>query len=80
MELLGHQGSIKRIKAVFRLRFFRWLTWLLGGLIIASPLPDELGIGLLGFSKMKLAAFIPLSLIFNSLGILVIGLVARSLE
>jgi hypothetical protein len=78
-ELIQHKSSWKRLKALFRLKYFRWFTFLAGGLIIASPLPDELGIGLLGFSKMKTSKFIPLSLIFNFLGILIIGIVARSL-
>jgi len=79
MELIKHQGTGKRIKALFKLRFFRWLTFFVGGLIIASPLPDELGISLLGFSKMKTLWFIPLSFTFNFIGILLIGLVAKTL-
>ena len=78
MELIQHQGIGKRVKALFRLKLFRWLTFLIGGLIIASPLPDEIGIALLGFSKMKISLFIPLSFTFNFLGILVIGLIANS--
>ena len=77
MELIKHEGAGKRIKALFKLRLFRWLTVLAGGLIIASPLPDELGISLLGFSKMKTLRFIPLSFIFNTLGIFLIGLIAK---
>lgn len=79
MEIIKHQGAGKRIKMLFKLKFFRWLTFLVGGLIIASPLPDELGIGLLGFSKMRTAWFIPLSFTFNFIGILLIGLIAKTL-
>lgn len=79
MELLGHQGGLRRLKTLFKLKIFRRLSFLLGGLIIASPLPDELGITLLGLAKMKIGVFIPLSLIFNFLGILAIGLVAKAL-
>ena len=61
-----------------KLKFFRWLTFLVGGLIIASPLPDELGISILGFSKMKVSWFIAISLVFNFIGILLIGVVARA--
>lgn len=78
LELIGHNSIWKRTHALFKLRYFRWLTFLFGGLLIASPLPDELGVGLLGFSKMKLFQFIPLSLFFNFIGILLIGIVARS--
>ena len=78
-EVLKRSEGMQRLKALFRYRIFRWLTILAGGLIIASPLPDELGIGLLGFSKVKTALFIPLSFVLNSIGIYVIGVVARSL-
>ena len=79
LELIGHNSIWKRTHTLFKLKYFRWLTFLIGGLLIASPLPDELGIGLLGFSKMKLIHFIPLSLFFNFIGIMLIGLVASSL-
>lgn len=79
LELAGHRSLGRRLKALLKLRYFRWFTFLLGGLIIASPLPDELGVSLLGFSKMRMTWFIPLSFLFNSIGIILIGLVARTL-
>src|SRR3989344_5847726 len=79
LTLIGHKGGVARLKALFRLRLFKWLTFLVGGLIIASPLPDELGISLLGFSKTRLSLFIPLSFTFNFLGILIIGMIAKSM-
>ncbi len=65
-------------KLLLHLKMFRYLTFLLGGLIIASPLPDELGIALLGFSKMKTRPFIILSFIFNTIGIAIIGYIATT--
>jgi len=79
IDLVRHQGAKKRIKALFKLRLFRWLTVLAGAFIIASPLPDELGISLLGFSKMKTLRFIPLSFVLNSSGIFLIGLIAKAI-
>ena len=78
-ELLRHRGIFRRIHHLLRLRYFRWLTFLMGGLIIASPFPDELGISLLGLSTMKTSLFIYTSFAFNFLGIVAIGLIARSL-
>lgn len=78
-EIIKHQGAGKRIKLLLKLKIFRWLTFLAGGLIIASPFPDELGISLLGFSKMRTSWFIPLSFTFNFIGILLIGWVAKAL-
>lgn len=48
------------------------LVRLLGALIIASPFPDEIGIGLLGMGKMRRAAFLAVCYILNVSGILVI--------
>lgn len=79
LTLLEHRGTFTRFRALFKLRFFRWITFLLGGMIIASPLPDELGISLLGFSSLSTRYFIVLSFVFNFLGVVGIGLVARSL-
>ncbi len=78
-EILTHQSIWRRLHLLFKRRFFRWFTILVGGIILASPLPDELGIAVLGLSKMRVKYFILLSFVFNFLGILAIGLVARSL-
>ncbi len=79
-ELLKKDKWWRRIHHLtFNLRYFRWLTFLMGGVIIASPLPDELGISLLGLSKMKTKHFIPISFIFNFMGILLIGILAKSI-
>lgn len=78
LELLSHRYLGKRVRTLLRLRLFRWVSFFVGGLIIASPLPDELGLSLLGFSKMKIKWFIPLSFVFNFIGIVLIGLVTRA--
>jgi hypothetical protein len=76
--LIQHNAR-KRFSAVFKLKFFRYFFAFLGALIIASPLPDELGLAMMGFSKVKTSLFIPLSFFFNFLGILIIGLIAKNL-
>lgn len=60
-------------------RHIGWLLKLLGAIIVASPLPDEIGLTLLGFSKIKTVHFIPLSFLLNAAGILIIGLIAKTL-
>ncbi len=79
MELVKHQGVGKRFKALIKMKYFRWFTFIIGGLVIASPFPDELGISILGFSRLKMSWFIPISYAFNFIGILVIGIIAKSL-
>lgn len=76
---LFKKSKSERFKSIFRLRFFKWSLLILGVLVIASPLPDELGLIMLGFSKMKTLLFIPVSFSLNFLGILVIGLIAKAI-
>ncbi len=65
-----------------RERFFgrpaiAWTLAAVGALVIASPLPDELGSGLLGLSNIPQKYFVPLSFILNGLGIFMIAVLAR---
>ncbi len=78
LEILPHKRGSRRLARLLKFRFFRYLTFLVGGIIIASPLPDELGVSLLGLSKMRTLYFIPLSFGFNFMGICAIGLVAAA--
>lgn len=72
-------GSLKKkLKALATRPILRYASLFVAGLIIASPFPDELGISLLGFSKVKLSWFVPLAFVFNFVGIVLIGLVARA--
>jgi hypothetical protein len=78
MELVKLRKEGRKIKIKNNLPIFKWFSFFIGGLIIASPLPDELGIGFLGFSKLNMKLFIPVSFIFNFIGIVLIGIVANS--
>lgn len=53
-------------------KYFHWSLPVVGALIIASPLPDELGVTLLGISKMTTHKFIITSFFLNSIGIFLI--------
>lgn len=78
-ELLKHQKPTRRLRMLFKLRIFRWLTFMLGGMILASPFPDELAVSIFGFLHIETKWFIPISFVFNFIGILIIGLVANAL-
>ncbi|HTK33321.1 MAG TPA: hypothetical protein VL335_02110 [Candidatus Paceibacterota bacterium] len=73
-DLMNSFGSvfIRHILRSFHVGFFKWISPVLGALIIASPLPDEFGITLLGFAKTRTLALIPISFIGNILGIYII--------
>lgn len=57
-------------------KYFTWLAPVIGLAIIASPLPDELGLTLLGLKKIKPASFLLMTFIFNAIGIYLIALAA----
>jgi hypothetical protein len=71
--------TMGRMRTLFRRPTFKWLLPFMGGLILASPLPDELGLALLGAAKLPTRYFVPLSFTFNAAGILLIGVVSRYL-
>lgn len=76
--LFGKQET-SHIKALLHSKYIAWTLPIIGVFIIASPLPDELGVSLLGLSKMSEAKFILISYISNSVGILMIASVAKVL-
>jgi uncharacterized membrane protein YdjX (TVP38/TMEM64 family) len=53
-------------------RYGRWILPAIGACIIASPLPDELGIMLMGAAQMKTRNLIPISFVMNFLGVLLV--------
>ena len=73
------KSKSERITSLSKSRGLRWLVPLIGALIIASPFPDEIGVAMLGLSKMKNSLFIPLSFILNSAGILLIGFISKTI-
>lgn len=57
---------------VLHTKYFGWTLPVIGAIIIASPLPDELGVSLMGISKMSTFRFLLLSFILNTTGIFLI--------
>lgn len=62
-------STVRHIFHSLHFGFLKWLSPILGALIIASPFPDEIGISLLGMSKVKTSVLIPISFAMNMLGI-----------
>ena len=71
------KSKSERLISIFQLRLFGWLIHFVGALIVASPLPDELGLTMMGLSKMKTWMFIPICFMLNFVGIFVIGTFAK---
>ena len=79
LKWLASKSRLKGLIGIFKLQFFRWLLPLAGAIVVASPFPDEIGLAMMGLSKMRTGLFIPLSFALNFLGILAMGLIARAL-
>ncbi len=89
---IRNKGLISEIKHFFQFfggdkifhlvhtKYFSWTLPVLGALIVASPLPDEFGVSLMGISQMKTRNFILLSFILNTIGIFLILSVARTIR
>jgi uncharacterized membrane protein YdjX (TVP38/TMEM64 family) len=54
---------------LFKTPFFSWSIPIVGALMIASAMPDEVGIGLLGASRIKTWQFLILTFLLNAVGI-----------
>jgi uncharacterized membrane protein YdjX (TVP38/TMEM64 family) len=76
VDYLVRTAAHKRIFAAVHRRTFRWLVPFAGALVIASPLPDELGVALMGVSHMRVTTLIAISYLMNSVSISVIGFLA----
>ena len=79
---LSHEFSevIPRLQLhIKRSTYFKWIIPTIAGLIIASPLPDEIAAALFAVVKYDLKKFIIFSFVSKFLGIILIAYVARLL-
>jgi hypothetical protein len=67
----------ERLQKLFETPHFARLSMVLGAIIIASPLPDETGLALLGLSKIKRWQFLLLSFLLNTIGIFITIAIAQ---
>lgn len=70
LALLFSGKRWKGLRKLIRKPLLHWLLPFTGALIIASPLPDELGLTMMGISRVSMAAFVPISFTMNFLGIM----------
>lgn len=67
-------------KKVLHSKYFSWTFPVLGAIIIASPLPDEIGVSLMGIARMKKSRFVVLSFILNATGIFLVISAAKIIK
>lgn len=66
-----------KIKLLFKSPYFAWLLPLVGAFVIASPLPDEVGVSMLGLSAIKKWQFFALAFVLNAIGIFIVVSIAQ---
>lgn len=64
------------LRHLLRNRTLHRLLPIIGAIIVASPFPDEVGLALMGVSKLSVGKFLLIAYCMNALGILAIGFVA----
>lgn len=57
------------ISKLLHSKYFSWTLPVLGALIIVSPFPDEIGVSLMGISKMSTKKFILIAFILDVIGV-----------
>lgn len=67
-----------KLAKLFYTPYFGFLLPIIGMIFIASPGPDEVGIGLLGLSKIKPWQFLLVTFLLNTVGILLVIVLARA--
>ncbi len=71
LALIKKETHRARLRRLFQTGLMKFSLTVLGGVLIAAPFPpDEVGLSLLGLSKIKTSAFVPISFCFNFIGIL----------
>jgi hypothetical protein len=69
IKLIYYKLRGEHLTKILHHKYLGWILPVIGAIIIASPFPDEIGIGLLGISKIKNYQFIVLSFILDAVGI-----------
>lgn len=65
--------SHDKLKKLWRLKWFSWTMAIAGGIIIASPVPDEVGLAMMGIGRVRPKVMAILSYTLNTVGIFIIG-------
>jgi len=71
-EIYNHIDGNHHFHRLLHSKYFSWSLPVIGAIIIATPLPDEIGVSLMGISKMKTYQFLLISFILNAIGIFLV--------
>ena len=72
IALFPKDSAITKVVKVLRHTKYRFFLTLIGALVIASPLPDELGLAMMGISQVNPLVATIITFILNTIGILLL--------
>lgn len=72
LEPIYEQFGGSHLHKILHTKYFTWTLPVIGAAIIATPLPNEIGISLLSLGNMSRPKFLLISYCLNTLGILII--------
>ncbi len=77
LKLMAESFGGKYVRALYHSKFFIWSAPVIGAIIIASPFPDEIGVSMMGASKLKTWQFLAIAYVLDVIGIFIIVSIAR---
>jgi len=69
----------RHLTRVLRTKYFSWMLRIIGAIIIASPFPDEIGVSLMGITKIKTYQFLLLVFVLDTVGVFLFIVAARAI-
>lgn len=69
IQFLPKERGVQKLIKSLRLTKYKFFLTLIGAIVVASPLPDELGLALMGATKIKPLHAIALTFFLNTVGI-----------
>lgn len=78
LEPLFRKLHLHEIVERLRYRYTMWILWLVGIVSLATPLPDEVGISILGISHFKSVYLLAISFLLNTIGVFALVMAARA--
>lgn len=80
MKPLMRKWRRRHFMQLLHSKYVSWTVPVLGALVIISPLPDEIGVSMMGISSLDTRRFAVLSLVLNCIGVFLVVVAARAIE
>ena len=69
LKPLWNRLGLSRVSNLLHTKYLRWTLPIIGAIIIVSPFPDEIGVALMGLSKIKKYQFVIIAFILDTIGV-----------